>query len=300
MKVLSFLWSGQLRFLSNSMILSNKLTLTEPNEGVKSSGLSALLDTLETSDISKHNFLTFYCSNCGYSFPVYMRCGDRTCPDCRSRDYFRLLGSYRAFLASKSRLRLITLTMRGRLGFLPKNRVVRLRRAFKKLLKKSYYRSRLVGGLYSIEAKKKLNGWNIHMHILAEGSFIEQKKLSRDWLQITGDSFIVDIRDAYSGLGGLKYILKYLTKSPDTLGCNDEYNQAFKGARLVSGFGTWYKKILLLEKEAKICPVCGCQNWLSEYELFWLGIKAERSPPYKENPICEMSADINRTSQMAL
>jgi len=260
--------------------------LEESENSLNSSVFPALLDTLETSECFspvfiggfQHQFVTNYCSNCGYSYQSYMRCGDRCCPECRQRDYFRLLGSYKAFLASKTRLRLITLTLKGRADILPRSRVIRLRRCFKKLLLKNYYKTRLIGGLYSIEAKKKLTGWNIHIHILSEGRFIEQKKLSRDWFAITGDSYIVDIRDAWSGVGGLKYILKYLTKSPETLGCNAEYNYAFKGTRLVSPFGTWYKKIVLLEKEPKICPKCGCKIWTSQFEMFWLEVEASRSP----------------------
>ena len=292
----------------------NILRLSQPNNDVKSASESLLLDTLETSDIesdvciaeSKHDFMTFYCLDCGNSYPVYMRCGDRCCPECRSRDYYRIISSYKPFLASKSALRLITLTLKGRTGFLPENRVRRIRRSFKILIKKSYYRNRIVGGIYSIEPKKKLVGWNIHIHILAEGSSVDVFKLSKDWHEITGDSYIVDIRRAWSGLGGLKYIIKYLTKAPETLGCNAEYNQAMRGIRLVSPFGTWYKKIVLLEKEPKICEICGGHNWVSINDLFWMsmGFGGGTSPPYDKDSFLkgiinfEMSADINRTSKL--
>lgn len=241
-----------------------RLTISEPKEGVK----SPLLDILETSE---HQYLTLFCSQCGYFHSVYMRCGDRTCPECRYRDYSRLLALYKPFLASKSQLRLITLTLRGRLDILPRERLTRLRRSFKLLLRQKYYKSRLVGGFYTIEAVNKGKGWNIHIHILSEGSFIAQSRLSADWFKITGDSFIVDIRKAWSGVGGLRYILKYLSKPPKVNGLETEYNYAFRGARLVSAFGSWYKKTIVIEKKQVLCPVCGCSEWLTIYQLEKLG-----------------------------
>jgi hypothetical protein len=156
---------------------------------------------------------------------------------------------------------------------LSKSRLNRIRKCFKTLLRQKFYKSRLTGGFYSIEAKKSYKnnpaGWNVHIHILAEGGFIDQKRLSSDWFKITGDSYIVDIRSAYSGLGGLKYILKYLTKSPMTLNSDDEYNSAFAGSRLVSVFGNWYNKTHFL-KEKIVCPKCKNKIWLLEWDILKL------------------------------
>lgn len=239
----------------------------------------------ENLESSAHKIVNLFCSKCGYFYPVTMRCGDRTCPECRLKDYYRLLGSYRSFLMSKQRLRLITLTLRGRPLVLTKSRLNRLRKCFLTLIHQKFYKSVLTGGFYSIEAKKSYKnnpaGWNVHIHILAEGGFINQKRLSNDWFKITGDSYIVDIRSAFSGVGGFKYVLKYLTKSPMTLNCDVEYNSAFAGSRLVSVFGNWYGKIPLL-KEKVICPKCGNKFWLSEWDLRRLenrSFKMGLSPP---------------------
>jgi len=258
----------------------NNFIIANENKDVNTS----LLDYTETSrHVPSHSTLTMICQNCGFSYVAELRCGDRTCAMCRVKDYYRLLSAYRPFLASKQRLRLITLTLKGRAGFLPQTRIKRLRQSFTKLLHQSYYKRRLSGGFYSIEAKRKVSGWNIHIHVLAEGLYIDQRRLKRDWYKITGDSYIVDIRVAYSAFGGFKYILKYLSKAPETLGNNQEYNSAFKGVRLVSGFGTWYKKNLLLKKEAKICPTCGCDKWFTEFDLLKYSIKAGNSPPFQDS-----------------
>jgi hypothetical protein len=168
------------------------------------------------------------------------------------------------------RLRFVGLTLKYRQDVLLKERVIRIRRSFKILLKK--YRRELRGGLYSIEAKRTdEGGWNVHIHILCEGSYIPQAELSQAWLKITGDSPVVDIRAVYSRVEGLKYLLKYLLKAPDVKGCADEYNEAFRGVRMVSAFGNWYNQARILEKEADnsplVCPCCGGKEWLTEFDL---------------------------------
>lgn len=227
---------------------------------------------LDSIEITKHDNITIYCAKCGYAHSVSLRCGDRTCSECRSRDYFRLLSQYKTFLQSKSRLRLLTLTLRGRPSYLHRSRVIHIRNCFNKLLRQSFYKTRLLGGFYSIEAKKKeyltgYAGWNVHIHILFEGGYIMQQRLKRDWKVLTGDAYIVDIRSAYSGISGLKYMLKYLLKPPTTLGSDWEYNNALKGIRLISAFGSWYKDVSRIEKQVLKCPVCGCSEWFSPFIL---------------------------------
>ena len=241
---------------------ANYLLLPYPKEASRST-------SLDTLTISEHRYITLYCANCGYPYKVLIRCGDRTCPECRSRDYFRIFPMFKTFLATKFRLRLITLTLRYRKDILLKERVIRLRASFKKLLRQ--YRSEMTGGFYSIEAKKTEEGWNVHLHILAEGKFIPQKALSDSWLAITGDSPIVDIRACWSAVSGFKYILKYLLKPAEVGDCKDEYNEAFARVRMVSAFGNWYKFNKEYQKINKQvpppCPNCGGTKWISEFEL---------------------------------
>jgi len=255
------------------------LNLTKTTDDVKVLGvdISPSLDRIETS---RHNFLTLYCLSCGYSYSAWLRCGDRTCPECRKRDYFRLFNSYLPFIQTKKNLRLITLTLRGRPSCLTRDRLVRLHHCFTKLTHLRAYRYALVGGLYAIEAINKGNGWNVHIHILAEGLFIGQKKLSRDWHRLTGDSFIVDIRKFRSPKRGLEYLLKYMLKPPVVAGLNGMYNSAFKGSRLVSAFGIWYGVVISARFPLE-CPKCGGVAWISEHQLLrgmWFG---SLSPPRK-------------------
>ena len=91
--------------------------------------------------------------------------------------------------------------------------------------------SKAAGGITSYEFTKQDEGdWHPHIHALVMlDDFIDQKALSAEWLDITGDSFVVDIRRIRSNpnAGGLdiasgllevcKYALKFHDMTlPDT------------------------------------------------------------------------------------
>lgn len=108
--------------------------------------------------------------------------------------------------------------------------------------------AKVAGGITSYEFTKKFEGdWHPHIHALVMlDDFIDQKALSSEWQEITGDSFIVDIRrikgkqnakglDIASGLLEVcKYALKFHDMSlPDTW----HAYQTLRTRRLVDSFG---------------------------------------------------------------
>jgi hypothetical protein len=229
--------------------------------------------SLDYIDISSHQFITLYCAYCGNSYHVKLKCSDKTCPDCRKRKFWTEFSLYKQRVKRKQRLRLITLTLliKHSSKAPPYYKIRRVRNAFRNLLRRSPYNYLIKGGLYSVEAIQNPSGWNVHLHVLAEGFFISQARLSKDWKDITGDSYIVDIRKVYNGLGGLKYILKYLLKSPVLTDISkDEYNRMFYRVRFISAFGSWYHAELEREKKLFACDRCGCYEWLTEFDLNFL------------------------------
>lgn len=108
--------------------------------------------------------------------------------------------------------------------------------------------ARVQGAISAYEfTKKDEEDWHPHIHMLALlDSYVDQKALSAEWLAITGDSFIVDIRKIKTNLnaGGLdiasamlevcKYSLKFHDMTlPDTW---EAYN-VLRGKRLVNPSG---------------------------------------------------------------
>jgi hypothetical protein len=112
------------------------------------------------------------------------RCGDRTCVECRKKDFYRLLRSYRPYVATLQdhQLKLVTLTLKNT-AYL-EGTVDRLRKAWKKLLRRGPYRTLWHGGAYAIECVNKGRGWHVHLHALVEGGYIAQEQLVQDWLAL--------------------------------------------------------------------------------------------------------------------
>ena len=195
-----------------------------------------------------HIYKTIYCANCGYAHSVRLYCGDRLCPLCKEKNYYRLLRHYLPVIKKIKpyRLQQITLTHRNFL-YLTKSRVASIVADFKKLRKTDLFKKRVKGGLAVIECKHKNDkvGWNIHIHMLVDSVYLPVRQLSKVWLSITGDSFIVDVRNEGSSRKSVFHLLKYFLKTPiiqgnDVKGLREDFNDAFYGARNLITFGSLY------------------------------------------------------------
>ena len=96
------------------------------------------------------------------------------------------------------------------------------------------------GGVYTLELTNKGKGWHPHCHmIVLAASQPSQCALSREWLQITGDSMIVDCRPITGDpVEGFMEVFKYALKFSDLeLADNWHAAQILKGKRLLNSFG---------------------------------------------------------------
>jgi hypothetical protein len=102
------------------------------------------------------------------------------------------------------------------------------------------------GGVCVLETKvsDKDGLWHVHLHIIAEGLFVEQRALSTAWHEVTGDSSVVDVRRVEGDGKAVAYLCKYVSKPVDaslyaTPAKLDEYIVAITGRKTLSTFGTW-------------------------------------------------------------
>jgi hypothetical protein len=208
-------------------------------------------DRLNFSSIKKNHF-----DNCGSACFVQRspstdrlrlsanHCHHRFCLACgqtRSRLIARNLVKHIDGRAT----RFITLTLKHRDEPL-KDQVTRAMRCFRNLRSCKLWKESVTGGACFIEIKRSKNGkfWHPHLHILAEGSFIEQRKLSAQWLLVTGDSNIVDIRFVREAGYIANYVAKYASKPLDLsifgeADWLDEAIMSLHGRRLCTTFGKW-------------------------------------------------------------
>lgn len=141
--------------------------------------------------------------------------------------------------------RFLTLTLRHRDIPLPKL-LTRLWRCFKELRSRSAWKQRVLGFAAFLECKHspRTSHWHAHLHVLVEGSYWAQRELSQEWLTVTGDSPIVDIREVKDHQHGAAYVAKYVTKpwDADIIARPDIFTEAlacFARRRLFLVGGTW-------------------------------------------------------------
>jgi len=212
-----------------------------------------------------HPTIRFYCTSCRKFFDVYSNCGVRSCPVCRYKQFNRLYSGYIDFVQREKPNNLLTLTIVNQ-PYIVRAWVHSIRTNFSKLLRRVYYKSRISGGMYTIECINKGNDWNVHLHAIISSDEIPKSRLSTDWHILTGDSYIVDIEPIESIEKAFRYILKDFMKTPPLNGQENEYNEAMRRFRFVSKFGTWYKVSPKSLSPGK-CPHCGSLDLLSEYYL---------------------------------
>lgn len=104
----------------------------------------------------------------------------------------------------------------------------------------------MAGGMATVEIKhgSKAGHWNVHLHALIEGKYLPHQVLKAKWWAITGDSFIVDIRDVKSESDAIHYITKYVSKPLDRSVFGDDKTlstaiESMHGKRTLTTFGTW-------------------------------------------------------------
>jgi hypothetical protein len=178
------------------------------------------------------------------------------CPFCAMRRGAKYLQVYKQRLdvvlqeSPKLRAFMVTLTVKDGENLL--ERFTHLRKALKKYQEqrrnalkgqKQVEYAKALGGVLSIEIKRgKGSGlWHPHVHMIwlcNEPPLASQ--LSKEWLELTGDSYIVDVREFYgeSVVDGFLEVFKYALKFSDMeLADNWEAFQTLKAKRLVDNFG---------------------------------------------------------------
>lgn len=121
-----------------------------------------------------------------------------------------------------------------------------LYKCFRRLRQRTLWKERVRGGcaMLELEYNHVSKRWHPHLHVLIEGDYIPQAQLSKTWLDVTGDSHVVDIRKVKNDFGAANYLTKYLTKALPThilrtVHLLQEAVPALKGRRFLLTFGTW-------------------------------------------------------------
>ncbi len=171
-------------------------------------------------------------------------CRDRFCRPCAAFRGRVIAHNVQEHLRDRP-YRFITLTIKNNHQPL-KEMVSKLLRCFAALRRTKIWLERVQGGCAVLEVKPKnsTTGWHPHLHAIVESKWLPQPLLRKHWLRITGDSFILDVREGKDPEAAARYVCKYITKPFDdgTTRTHDRLLQAIEalhGRRLVMTFGNW-------------------------------------------------------------
>lgn len=170
------------------------------------------------------------------------RCKSRVCPLCGEIRAAELRDKLLPMVKEMDSPRFITLTPVSTDKPL-RDQLQHLTKCFAKLRTLKDWKSRFSKGFYTLEVtyNRKTEQWHPHIHTVVDGKFIPQKTLSNLWLQVTGDSMIVDVRMCHSQKKTVYYVTKYATKTQDSKHIPDhrigEWALSIKGLRFINTYG---------------------------------------------------------------
>lgn len=217
---------------------------------------------------------------CGKQPRPYLCNYPRICPECAIRYKNKQILKYRYWLkqfplsnyrAAKC-LRLITLTMESVLNFA--DGIAAIKNNFRKFRKKEVIKKALHKGLVCIQKNinKETGLYNVHIHIVAHSSYINQKVLSQEWSKVTqGKGIITDIRLCGSYKGSIGYLLQYTTKgSYETPRQKAESFIALYRQKLIYPFGLNNHDKEAIRKKKFVCKKCGVpKEYISPIKRFY-------------------------------
>lgn len=184
-------------------------------------------------------------------------CKCRHCEPCARSKANRMAKNLKArlLLAPSGRYRFITLTLKHS----DRPLVLQIRHlyaSFKKLRRSKTWRTTQIGGAAVLECKYNSEDkrWHPHLHVIAEGGYIDKSDLSSAWKKATGDSYIIDIRALKSGKDAAHYVAKYVAKGTSNNVWHDpavakEWVTSTRSLRTATTYASWRGYKLLAPPE---------------------------------------------------
>ncbi len=239
-------------------------------------------------------------------------CEFRLCPDCSRRRSRKIQNKYlpmmRAFLRHHHVKPVHLVLTQTHKRETRKQSVKRIKDAFTKLQRRSFWKEFFKGGTWSLEFAKDRNGLHhTHLHIVGfRRKFFDIELLRSEWLAVTGDSHVLNLKPILDIATGLREVVKYVSKPLDIRRFGAKDLREFLGLKNMRMFGTFGEfrdfckgfdpsdnggdEVSELERinrdltEGCACPKCAAPLFdlrLSRDELlrFYEGI--ESSPPGK-------------------
>jgi diadenosine tetraphosphate (Ap4A) HIT family hydrolase len=172
-------------------------------------------------------------------------CEFRLCPDCSRRRSRKLQNKYlpmmRAFLRHHRVTPVHLVLTQTHKAETRKQSAKRINDAFKKLQRRAFWKEFFKGGTWSLEFTKDKNGLHhTHLHIVGfRRKFFDIELLRSEWLAVTGDSHVLNLKPIQDIAAGLREVVKYVSKPLDIRRFGSADLKEFIGLKNMRMFGTF-------------------------------------------------------------
>ncbi len=193
---------------------------------------------------------------------VWFRCRDRLCPLCAASRSGQVTDRIMSATANADALRFITFTVKSSDAPL-REQLDRLTERYKALRKTDAWKRHVRGAIATVEVtfNRQTGQFHPHLHVIADGSYWDQKSIAYTWQIVTGDSCVVDIRAVRGRNNAAKYIAKYAAKPGDIASWPtdqiNEYAAAIHRRRMLIATGSMHNSTADLDGDREIVRVVG-------------------------------------------
>lgn len=185
------------------------------------------------------------------------RCRSRCCPRCAKFRANELTSKLIAVCRRMDSRRMITLTLRS-VDHPLREQLIELRRCFGRLRRSKAWKSRVTGGVYTVEVTMNNDTglWHPHLHAIVDGSYFPCMELKASWEKASNGSTIAHIRAVPSATAAARYVSSYVSKTSDAVKFSDtqvaEWAEEVHGLRLASTFGNLHGVKLEDEEDVRV------------------------------------------------
>ena len=168
-------------------------------------------------------------------------CHQRWCPFCSKSKTNIIRKNVREWLKKINHPKFLTFTLKHSNKDLAEQIDI-LYASFKQLRRINLFKKNAQSGVwfFQIVKSKTDNLLHPHLHVITGGGYIPRRELSREWLRITGESFVVDIRAINNPATASDYVARYASKTcnPSAF-CIDELNEIDRAIKKHRVCGSW-------------------------------------------------------------
>jgi diadenosine tetraphosphate (Ap4A) HIT family hydrolase len=172
-------------------------------------------------------------------------CEFRLCPDCSRRRSRKIQNKYlpamTAFMLHNRVTPVHLVLTQTHRPETRKQSAKRIKDAFIKLQRREFWKKHFKGGTWSLEFTKDKNGLHhTHLHIIGfRRRFFDIELLRGEWLAVTGDSHVLNLKPIQDIVTGLREVVKYVSKPLDIRRFGAEDLKEFLGLKNMRMFGTF-------------------------------------------------------------